>query len=54
MMDFNWHEFRRDLVKALVLALLVLAMCYILRGADWEREQSVFTEINEQVREIAD
>ena len=53
-MDFNWHMFKRDLVKVLVIALMVLAMCYILRGTDWEREQSVFTELNEQMRETAD
>lgn len=52
--ELNWHELRRDLVKALIVALLVLIMCYILRGTDWEREQSVFTELNEHMRETAD
>lgn len=45
---------RADIVKTIVLALMVLLMCYILRGTDWEREQSVFTQLNEHMSQTAD
>lgn len=48
------NDIYSDLAKAIVLALMVLLMCYILRGTDWEREQSVFTEINERMSQTAD
>ena len=47
-------DINEDLLKYVVLAALVLLMCYILRGTDWEREQSVFTEINEHMSQTAD
>lgn len=47
-------DIRVDMAKALVLALMVLLMCYILRGTDWQREQDIFTEINEHMSHTAD
>lgn len=47
-------EFIADMVKAMVLALIVLLLCYILRGTDWQREQSVFTELQDHMSETAD
>lgn len=48
------NDIYSDLAKALVLALMVLLMCYILRGTDWQREQSVFTELQDHMAETAD
>ena len=48
------NDIYSDLAKAVVLALMVLLMCYILRGTDWKREQSIFTEINEHMSQTAD
>lgn len=47
-------DIRVDMAKALALALMVLLMCYILRGTDWEREQSLFTQLNERMSQTAD
>lgn len=47
-------DIRADIVKALVLGIMVLLMCYMLRGTDWEREQSVFTQLNEHMSQTAD
>lgn len=48
------EDIRVGIVKALVLALMVLLMCYILRGTDWKREQSLFTQLNEHMSQTAD
>lgn len=53
-MNPDWRDLKRDLVNVLLLALMMLVMCYVLRGTDWEREQNVFTETNERTQEIAD
>lgn len=47
-------ELMADVVKAAALALIVLLLCYILRGTDWQREQSIFTELQEHMSETMD
>lgn len=47
-------ELRADVMKAIVLAILVLLLCYILKGTDWQREQSIFTELQDHMAETAD
>ena len=40
--------------RLLIIAVLLAVLCGILGNANWKRQESTFTEVNEQVREISD
>lgn len=40
--------------RVLIITALLAVLCGILGNVGWERQESTFTEVNEQVREISD
>lgn len=40
--------------RVLIITALLAVLCGILGSNGWVRQESTFTEVNEQVREISD
>lgn len=42
------------LLRLLIVTVMVLALCYMFAGGDWERPDNPYTEANERAMEVGD